>query len=64
MRETDPSAHESCQRRIGPQVVKQSGNGRLDDIGTVDLIRPAPHLECGSHVTESGVNDGNINGEM
>ena len=58
MRKTDPS-HEILPARIGPQVVKHRKR-QLDDSENPLLIGLLQQLECGSQVTESGVNDGNI----
>jgi hypothetical protein len=58
MRETDTS-HEILPARIGPQVVKHRKR-QLDDSENPLLIGLLQQLECGSQVTESGVNDGNI----
>jgi len=58
MRETDPS-HEILPTRIGSQVVKHRKR-QLDDSENPLLIGLLQQSECGSQVTESGVNDGNI----
>src|SRR5690349_3931144 len=58
MWKTDPS-NEILPTRIASQVVKHRKR-QLDDPEDPLLIGLLQQLECGSQVTESGVNHGNI----